>query len=98
MKHVIPALPVLVFVFALAACSGAGSSTASSGPAASVDPNAIPVSAKDLKFSTAEITAPANKGFTIAFDNQEAAPHNIAIYKDSSAAEKLFGQDPFGGP
>ena len=32
------------------------------------------------------------------FDNQEAALHNVAIYRDSSAAEKVPGEDPFSGP
>jgi plastocyanin len=79
----------------LAACS-----TASSGQVArpSIDPNAVRISANNLAFSTSTLTAPAGKPFQIAFDNQESAPHNVAIYKDSSAAEKVFGSDPFSGP
>ena len=34
------------------------------------------------------MTGPA-AGFTIHFDNQESAPHNVAIYKDASASEKI---------
>jgi plastocyanin len=98
MKRLVPALALLVLVLVLAACSGAGTTAAPSGPAASADPNAIQISAKDLKFSTAELVAPADKPFTIAFDNQESAPHNVAIYKDSSASQKLFGEEPVGGP
>ena len=49
-------------------------------------------------FSTDTLSAPADEPFQIAFDNQEGAPHNVAIYRDSSAAEKLFGEDPFSGP
>jgi plastocyanin len=56
------------------------------------------ISAKDLKFSTTALSAPANKPFQIAFDNQEGAPHNVAIYRDSSASAKVFGKDPFSGP
>ena len=100
MKRLVPALALFVLVLALAACSG-GSGTAapaSSGPAASGDPNAVQISAKDLKFSTGELAGPANKPFTIAFDNQDGAPHNVAIYKDQSASQKLFAEDPFGGP
>jgi plastocyanin len=84
-------IPVVV----VAACS-AGSADSSAQP--SVDPAAIRIAAKDLAFSTNSLTAPADEPFQIAFDNQEAAPHNVAIYRDSSAAEKLFGSDPFGGP
>jgi len=97
-KHVIAALGLAAIVLAAAACSSGAPAPASSGPPASVDPNAVQISAKDLKFSTAQLNAPADKVFTIAFDNQEGAPHNVAIYKDQSASQKVFGQDPFGGP
>jgi plastocyanin len=82
-------------IVVLAACS-----TASTGQVAqpSIDPNAVRISANNLAFSTSTLTAPAGKPSQIAFDNQESAPHNVAIYKDSSAAEKVFGSDPFSGP
>jgi plastocyanin len=97
-KHVTAALALAAIVLAAAACSSGGAAPASSGPPASVDPNAIQISAKDLKFSTTQLDAPAGKAFSIAFDNQEGAPHNVAIYKDQSASEKVFVQEPFGGP
>jgi plastocyanin len=79
----------------LAACSAsAGGQTAQS----SVGPNAVRISAKDLAFSTKTLSATANTAFQIAFDNQEGAPHNVAIYRDSSAKEKIFGADPVSGP
>jgi plastocyanin len=79
----------------LAACS-AGSTSRAIQP--SIDPDALTIAAKDLAFSTSTLSAPANKAFQIAFDNQESAPHNVAIYRDSSATEKVFGSDPFSGP
>ena len=95
MKHVIAALGLAAIVLAAAACSSGAPAPASSGPPASVDPNAVQISAKDLKFSTAQLDAPAGKAFSIVFDNQEGAPHNVAIYKDQSASEKVFAQEPF---
>jgi plastocyanin len=89
-----PAL-ISLAVIVLAACS-AGSSGQAAEP--SIDPGALRISAKDLKFSTSALSAPADEPFQIAFDNQEGAPHNVAIYRDSSASEKLFGSDPFSGP
>src|SRR5688572_15618848 len=70
-------------IVVLAACS-----TASSGQVTqpSIDPNAVRISANDLAFSTSTLTAPAGKPFQIAFDNQESAPHNVAIYRDASTA------------
>jgi plastocyanin len=95
-KHVAAAMGLVAIV--LAACSSGAAAPASSGQPASVDPNAVQISAKDLKFSKAQLSAPAGKAFSIAFDNQEGAPHNVAIYKDQSASQKVFAQDPFGGP
>ena len=83
-----------IALVALAACS------TSSGQAAepSIDPNALRISANNLAFSTDTLVAPADEPFQIAFNDQEGAPHNVAIYRDSSAAEKPFGEDPFSGP
>ena len=73
----------------LAACSGSSAGTAA--PAGSVDPNAIVVTAKDLKFSPTEVSAPADTPFVIVLDNQESAPHNIAI-SDSTGASVFKGE------
>ena len=96
MNRLVPALGLLVLALLLAACSSGAASQSS--PAGSVDPNAVKISARDLKFSTATLSAPANKAFQISFENQEGAPHNVAIYSDSSFSKKVFGEDPFGGP
>jgi plastocyanin len=82
-------------ILALAACS-AGSSGRMVEP--SIDPDALTIAAKDLAFSTSRLSAPAGKPFQIAFDNQESAPHNVAIYRDSAATQKVLGSEPFGGP
>jgi plastocyanin len=97
-KHVAATFGLVAVVLLAAACSSGAAATVPPVPPASVDPNAIQISAKDLKFSTAQLSAPADKAFTIAFDNQEGAPHNVAIYRDQSASQKVFAQDPFGGP
>jgi plastocyanin len=97
MKRLAPALSLMYIVLVLAACSS-GAAAAPSGPPESVDPNAVRISAKDLRFSTSTLSAPADKPFNIAFDNQEAAPHNVAIYKDQTASQKVLVEDPFGGP
>jgi plastocyanin len=82
-------------IVALAACS-AGSSDRAVEP--SLDPDALTIAANDLAFTTSTLSAPADKPFQIAFDNQESAPHNVAIYRDSSVTEKVFASDPFSGP
>ena len=66
--------------------------------APSADPDALQISAKDIKFSTDRLEAEAGKPFAIVFDNQESAPHNVAIYTDESASEKVLVEEPFAGP
>ena len=74
------------------ACSG----TAASPGTPSADPSTpagdeIVIVAKDLKFSPTTVAVPADEPVTIVLDNQEAAPHNIAI-KDASGAEVFKGE------
>ena len=71
----------------VAACSGSG------GAAASVTPPpdaAASIDASNLKFSAAELAVPAGAPFKLFFRNLDGAPHNVAIYRDSSASETLF--------
>jgi plastocyanin len=89
------AVPVLAIL--LAACGGA-SGAASSGPPASVDPNAPKVVAQNLAFQQTSIQVPAGKPFTLVFENQDGAPHNIAISSDAGFAQKLFDGEVFSGP
>jgi len=96
MKRLVLGLGLVALAVISAACSG-GSGASASAPAASAPAasapagDAIVVVAKDLKFSTASITAPADEAFQIVLDNQESAPHNIAI-KDATGAEKFKGE------
>lgn len=77
-----------------AACSGGSGPTAA--PASSAAPSAgagdgIVVVAKDVAFNTASITTPADEAFQILLDNQESAPHNIAI-KDATGTVIYKGE------
>jgi plastocyanin len=95
MNRLLSSALITTAIVALAGCS-AGLSGRAVEP--STDPDALTIAAKDLEFSTSTLSAPADEPFQIAFDNQESAPHNVAIYRDSSATEKVFGSDPFSGP
>jgi plastocyanin len=82
----------------LGACSNAAANNpAPMGTSAAQAGDALQISSEDLKFSTSSLTAPASKPFQIAYDNQDGAPHNVAIYA-SSFSSKVFGEEPFGGP
>jgi len=96
LRGLVAALSVasLAIVIVAACTSASGAPT----PPPSLDPKALTVAAQDLRFSTTALTAPADQSFQIVFDNREGAPHNIAIYRDPAAADKVFGEEPFGGP
>ena len=86
---------LLLPIAALAACAG-GSGNPTTQP--SVGPGVLAIEANGLAFSTSSLTAPADKPFQIVFNNQEAALHNVAIYRDASAAEEVLVEEPFSGP
>jgi plastocyanin len=86
----------IVLAAVLAACSGS-SAAADRSPVPGGRPSgaSVTVVAKDLKFTTPAVRAKAGSPFTIAFDNQDGAPHNIAI-SDASEA-KVFKGDIVAG-
>jgi plastocyanin len=70
--------------------AGPGGSAGPSGrPAGSGGPGAggIAITASQIKFDTAALSAPANKPFTIHFDNKDTAgtPHDVDIFDSSGA-------------
>jgi cytochrome c oxidase subunit 2 len=50
----------------------------------------------NIEFSTRELTAPADQGFTIHFTNREGVVHNVSIFDANN--EKVFTGDPITGP
>ena len=88
MKRIALTFGLVLLAVVSAACSTAagGQPPASAGP---VDPNAPVISAQNNVFSPATLTVEADKAFTLTFDNKEGAPHNVAIFKDASAAEQV---------
>ncbi len=93
MKRLTLTLGPIVLAAVLAACSGASAAPATKDPAPAG--GTVTVVAKDLAFATPAVSAKAGSPFTIAFDNQDGAPHNIAI-SDASGA-KVFKGDIVAG-
>lgn len=95
MKRVIQILAVAGLAALTVACSSGSGSTpapsASPSPGASADAGGgVTVVAKDIAFAPMTITLPADTASQVVFDNQEAAPHNIAI-KDTTGATVFKG-------
>lgn len=91
MKRLLLGLGLVALATVTAACSGASAAPATDGPAASPAGDAIVVVAKDLQFQTTAITVKAGQATDIVLDNQEGAPHNLAI-KDASGAGVFKGE------
>jgi len=89
-------LPMVLATIALAllACGGAGTPpTSQPSPTDGTDStggDGVTISANNLTFDTNELRIPADEAFQLTLVNQEAAPHNVAIYQDSSRATALF--------
>lgn len=74
-----------------------GSAPAPTGSAAPAG-DVVRIAAENIAFDQAELTVPADRPFSLVFDNQEAVPHNVAIYADASAGQSLFVGEIFPGP
>jgi plastocyanin len=74
-----------------------GSPGASGAPAGSGPPGGLSVTAENIKFTVTTLTAPADKPFTITFDNKDqGTPHDIDIADGSGT--KVFDGKEFPGP
>ena len=86
MKRLFLSLGLVVLAAITAACSGASGAPASVGP---VDPNAPVITAQGNAFAPSTLDVTADKAFSLTLDNKDSAPHNVAIYTDSSASQKV---------
>jgi plastocyanin len=85
MKRLFLSLSLIVLAAVTAACSGS-SVPASAGP---VDPNAPVIVAQGNVFSPSTLDVTADEAFSLTLDNKDSAPHNVAIYTDSSASTSI---------
>jgi len=86
MKRLLLTLGLVATAASSAACTSAAAQPLPAGP---VDPSGPTIVAKDMAFAPSTVEIAANKSVTIHFDNQDSAPHNVAIYKDATASEKI---------
>jgi plastocyanin len=88
------AIPIgLALAVLLAACTASTASTTGSAQPSGAPGADVAITSQDLKFDVTTLTVPAGVRFTLQLTNLEAAPHNVAIYRDSSASDGLFVGD-----
>lgn len=85
-RHISVATLALAFVAILAACSGGGAAASATSPP---DVDAT-VTARNTAFDVTSLTVKAGRPLKLFFRNLDGTPHNVAIYADSSASQKVF--------
>ena len=95
MKRLIATLALATVALAAAACAPTNAAPGTPAPTVAVDADSPTVVAKDMKFQTPEVSAPAGKAFAMTFENQDSQPHNVSIYTDSSASQRLYEGEIF---
>lgn len=84
-------LSILALVL-LAACSTVA---APAGPTPQVQAD-VTISSGSMTFDSTSLAVPAGRPFTLLYVNRTPMPHNVAIYTDSSAREKIFAGEVIG--
>jgi plastocyanin len=93
---VVGVLGLLVILYFMMFKPSLGLSPGPEGPApSSAD---VSIAADGLAFSTDALSVSADRELTMAFDNEEAVPHNVAIYGDESASDPVFTGEVITGP
>jgi plastocyanin len=91
MKRFAQGLAIVALAIVAAACSGASAAPPSADPQETPSGDALVIVAKDMKFLNAAVVVKAGESTNIILDNQEAAPHNIAV-KDASGETVFKGE------
>jgi plastocyanin len=83
-------LVVACLAAVVAACGGSSSNSQETPGPPSAD---VTITASGLKFDHKTISVPANTAIKITLVNKDATPHNLSVYTDKSAKEKIFSGD-----
>jgi plastocyanin len=89
-------LRLAVATLVVSACTGTASPDAV--PPASFDPKSPTLAAEGIAFDTAELTVPADRPFTLVFQNRDQLSHNVSIDTDATGHDRRFDGDVVTGP
>jgi plastocyanin len=93
---VLGAITALPLLFGIAAA--AGLAPAPEEEHAGEEGPVVEIAANNLAFDKKELAIPADTEFVLAFNNQEAQPHNVAILEAQGSANALFRGAIITGP
>jgi plastocyanin len=91
-------MTLVVAALALVIAGCGGDAAANAQPPASLDPESPNLAAQALAFDTPVLAVPADRPFTLVFENRENIPHNVSIYADSTRGDRRFEGVVFSGP
>ena len=101
MRPLVQLLSAVLAITVIAGCGTGGDPTTALGyesPPAGLDPASPTLVARDIAFSTANLSVPAGKPFVLVFENGEAVMHNVSIYAGSAGTNRVFEGVSFTGP
>ena len=82
-----------------APASAPASAAASAAASGATGGTVLQISAQNVAYDTAALTAPAGQPFQIHFTNKDAGtPHNVAIHQGSPTGAEVFKGEIFPGP
>ncbi len=84
-------------LLALVACGSDDPTLGQGGAGCAPEGTTLAISAKDIRFDKTCLAAPPDQELTIAFDNKEALPHNVAI-RNRQGDGDLFNGEVISGP
>jgi plastocyanin len=93
---VLGAITALPLLFGVAAAAGLAPAPEEEHPGE--EGPVVEIAANNLAFDKKELAIPADTEFVLAFNNQEAQPHNVAILEAQGSANALFRGAIITGP
>lgn len=94
-------LVATVILLGLVACTptySAPSPTPTPAPAPGGQTVTVNISAQNMAFDRSTISVPAGANVTMVFNNRDAIPHNVAVYRTHAATEAIYRGEVFSGP
>jgi plastocyanin len=93
-----PRTLALTVLTILVACGNGKDADSTKSINCSPSGSSLEITARNSQFDKNCLAVSSGEAFTIALENKDPDTHNVAIYKDRGAGEKLFVGKLFSGP
>jgi plastocyanin len=86
----------LAFVLVIGAAAGCGTVAGAGESSPSAPPGSVAVAAEAIAFDRTTLEVPADRPFSLLFDNREGVPHNVTII--DASGRNVFTGEILSGP